>query len=154
MERLTPLAAAFLEAEEADPHASLVIGSLAVFEGPAPSFEEFRDMVAGRLPLIPRYRQRIYPAPLHLAAPTWVDDPDFDLSWHLRNTALPSPGGSAEIGRLIGRVMSRRMDRSRPLWEYWFVEGLTGGRWALLSKLHHCMVDGVSDGSLSADSRS
>ena len=144
MERLTPLATAFLAAEETDPQASLVIGSMAVFAGPAPRFEDFRDMVAGRLPLIPRYRQKLSPAPLGLAAPAWIDDPDFSLGWHLRNTALPSPGGRAEIGRLIGRVMSRRMDRRRPLWEYWFVEGLAGERWALLSKLHHCMVDGVS----------
>ncbi len=73
-----------------------------------------------------------------------MDDPGFDLRWHLRNTALPAPGGPAEIGRLMSRVMTRRMDRTRPLWEYWFCEGLAGGRWALLSKIHHSMVDGVS----------
>jgi diacylglycerol O-acyltransferase len=144
VERLTPLAAAFLDAEDADASASLAIGSFAVFEGPAPSYDEFVEAIAGRLPLIPRYRQKLRPAPFDLAPPAWVDDPGFDLRWHVRNTALPSPGGPDEVGRLMSRVMTRRMDRSRPLWEYWFCEGLADGRWALLSKLHHCLVDGVS----------
>jgi diacylglycerol O-acyltransferase len=144
MERLTPLATAFLDAEDEDDRASLAIGSFAVFEGPAPSYDEFVRTIEGRLPAIPRYRQKLRTVPLDLAAPLWVDDPDFDLRWHIRNTALPAPGGPAEVGRLVSRVMSRRMDRGRPLWEYWFCEGLAGGRWALLSKLHHCVVDGVS----------
>ncbi len=144
MERLTPLATAFLDAEDVDPRASLAIGSLAVFEGPAPPFEEFVELIAGRLVLIPRYRQKLRTVPLGLAAPAWVDDPDFDIRWHIRNTALPQPGGPQEIGRLMSRVMSRRMNRDRPLWEYWFCEGLPDGRWALLSKLHHSLVDGVS----------
>ena len=144
MERLTPLATAFLDAEDVDPRASLAIGSMAVFEGPAPSFEEFVEHVAGRLPLIPRYRQKLATVPLGLAAPAWVDDPGFDLRWHVRNTALPAPGGPDELGRLMSRVMSRRMDRDRPLWEYWFCEGLADGRWGLLSKLHHSVADGVS----------
>ena len=144
MDRLTPLAATFLEAEDVDEDASLAIGSLAIFEGPAPAFEEFLESVRGRVPLIPRYRQRVRPVVFDLAAPAWVDAPDFDLRWHVRSTALPAPGGRDEIERLLSRVMSRRMDRSRPLWEYWFCEGLSGGRWALLSKLHHSMADGVS----------
>ena len=101
MERLTPLATAFLDAEDVDPRASLAIGSLAVFAGPAPSYDEFVDLIAGRLPLIPRYRQRLRTVPFDLAAPAWVDDPDFDIRWHVRNTALPSPGGRDEIGRLV-----------------------------------------------------
>ena len=144
MDRLTPLATAFLDAEDVDARSSLAIGSLAVFEGPAPSFEEFVELIAGRLPLIPRYRQKLRTVPFGLAAPAWVDDADFDIRWHVRNTALPAPGGREEIGRLMSRVMSRRMNRDRPLWEYWFCEGLSDGRWALLSKLHHCLVDGVS----------
>jgi diacylglycerol O-acyltransferase len=144
VDRLTPLAAAFLEAEDADRAASLAIGSFAIFEGPAPAFDDFVEVIAGRLPLIPRYRQKVRHVPFDLAAPAWVDDPRFDLRWHVRNTALPAPGGPAEIGRLMSRVMTRRMDRSRPLWEYWFCEGLADGRWALLSKIHHSMVDGVS----------
>jgi diacylglycerol O-acyltransferase len=144
VERLTPLAASFLEAEDVDQTASLAIGSFAIFEGPAPAFEDFLQTIRGRLPLIPRYRQRLHRMPFDLAAPAWVDDPDFDVRWHVRNTALPAPGGREEIERLLSRVMSRRMDRSRPLWEYWFCEGLADGRWALLSKIHHSMVDGVS----------
>ncbi len=144
MERLTPLAATFLHAEDVDPTASLAIGSFAVFDGPSPDFEDFLASIRGRLPLLPRYRQRLRRVPLGLAAPAWVDDPSFDLRWHVRSTALPAPGGDEELARLFSRVMSRRMDRGRPLWEYWFVEGLTGGLWGLLSKLHHCLVDGVS----------
>ena len=144
MDRLTPLAASFLEAEDVDDTASLAIGSFAIFEGPAPEFEDFLQGIEGRLPLIPRYRQRLRRVPFDLVAPAWVDDPDFDVRWHIRNTALPVPGGREEIERLLSRVMSRRMDRSRPLWEYWFCEGLADGRWALLSKLHHSMADGVS----------
>ena len=148
MDRLTPLATAFLDAEDVDARSSLAIGSLAVFEGPAPSFEEFVELIAGRLPLIPRYRQKLRRVPFGLAAPVWVDDADFDIRWHVRNTALPAPGGPEEIGRLMSRVMSRRMNRDRPLWEYWFCEGLSDGRWALLSKLHHSLVDGVSGSDL------
>jgi diacylglycerol O-acyltransferase len=148
VDRLTPLAASFLEAEDVDPTASLAIGSLAVFEGPAPDYAEFVSSLRGRLPLIPRYRQKLRRVPLDLAAPAWVDDPDFDLDWHVRRTALPPPGGRREIERLFSRVMTRRMDRGRPLWEYWFCEGLEDGRWALISKLHHSMVDGVSGSDL------
>src|SRR5688572_25186948 len=148
VDRLTPLAASFLEAEDVDATASLAIGSLAIFEGPTPDFDEFVASIAGRLPLIPRYRQKVRRVVLDLAAPAWVDAPDFDLAWHVRRTALPAPGGRREVERLFSRVMTRRMDRRRPLWEYWFCEGLAGGRWALLSKIHHSMVDGVSGSDL------
>jgi diacylglycerol O-acyltransferase len=144
MERLTPLATAFLDAEDEDPSSSLAIGAIAVFEGPAPAFEEFVQAIVGRLPLLPRYRQKLRTVPMDLGPPAWVDDPRFDARWHIRNTALPAPGGGAELRRLMARVMATRMDRGRPLWEYWFVEGLAEGRWAFISKLHHSMVDGVS----------
>ena len=144
MDRMNPLDAAFLEAEDEEPGVSLAIASIAVFEGPAPAHAEFRDALAGRLPLIPRYRQKARQLPWDLGAPVWLDDPDFDLDYHLRRTALPAPGGDAELATLMGRVMSARLDRARPLWEYWVVEGLADGRWALISKVHHCMVDGVS----------
>jgi len=144
MERLTPLATAFLDAEDEDPSSSLAIGAIAVFPGPAPAFEEFVQAIAGRLPLLPRYRQKLRTVPFDLGPPAWVDDAKFDVRWHIRNTALPAPGGREELSRLMARVMSTRMDRGRPLWEYWFVEGLADGRWAFISKLHHSMVDGVS----------
>ncbi|MGY1779925.1 WS/DGAT/MGAT family O-acyltransferase [Geodermatophilus sp. SYSU D01036] len=144
MDRMGPLDAAFLEIEDEQPGTSLAISSIAVFEGPAPSPGEFATALAGRLALIPRYRQRVRRVPFDLGPPVWVDDPDFDLGYHLRRTALPAPGGDRELAALMGRVMSARLDRSRPLWEYWLVEGLAGDRWALISKVHHCMVDGIS----------
>jgi WS/DGAT/MGAT family acyltransferase len=144
MNRLTPLAVAFLDAEDEDSMTSMAIGSISVFAGPAPPFEDFVRAIEGRLPLLPRYRQKLRTVPFDLAAPVWVDDSDFDARWHIRNTALPAPGGPDEIGRLMSRVMSQRMDRGRPLWECWFCEGLADGRWAMLTKLHHSMADGVS----------
>ncbi|MFK4084892.1 wax ester/triacylglycerol synthase family O-acyltransferase [Kribbella sp. NPDC020789] len=141
---MTPLDAAFLEAEDEEPGVSMAISSIAVFEGPAPTYAEFADLVTGRLPLIPRYRQKAREIPFDLGPPVWVDDAEFDLTYHLRHTALPAPGGDAELSALMGRIMSARLDRSRPLWEYWLVDGLADGRWALISKVHHCMVDGVS----------
>jgi WS/DGAT/MGAT family acyltransferase len=148
MQRLTPLAAAFLDAEDEDSQASLAIGSLAIFEGPPPPFEEFVRSIEARLPLIPRYRQKLRTVPFDLASPAWVEDPHFDVRWHIRHTALPAPGGPDEIGQLMSRVMTRRIYRGRPLWECWLCEGLGDGQWGLLSKLHHCMVDGVSGADL------
>jgi diacylglycerol O-acyltransferase / wax synthase len=144
MDRLNPLDALFVDAEDADPHTSMAIASIAVFEGPAPTQEEFLAHLARRLPLVPRYRQKLRTVPLRLGRPVWVDDPDFDLGYHVRRTALPAPGGDQQLAELMARVMSQRLDRDHPLWEYWLAEGLAGGRWALISKVHHCMVDGVS----------
>lgn len=141
---MTPLDAAFLELEDAEPEVSMAIASIAVFAGPAPAVEEFAAHLAGRLPLIPRYRQKVRRVPLDLGPPVWVDDPDFALRHHLVRVALPAPGGDAELTALMGRVMAARLDRDRPLWRYWLVEGLADGRWALISQVHHCMVDGVS----------
>jgi diacylglycerol O-acyltransferase / wax synthase len=144
MDRLNPLDALFVDAEDQDPHTSMAIASIAVFEGPAPSQEEFRAHLAGRLPLVPRYRHKLRTVPFRLGRPVWVEDPDFDLRYHARRTALPTPGGDEQLCDLMGRVMSQRLDRDHPLWEYWLVEGLSQDRWALISKIHHCMVDGVS----------
>ena len=144
MDRMTPLDAAFLQAEDEEPGVSLAICSVAVFEGPPPSTEEFAELLRGRLPLIPRYRQKARQVPFDLGPPVWVDDEHFDLGYHLRRTALPAPGRDAELAALVGRVMAQKLDRSKPLWETWLAEGLDGGRWALVSKVHHCMVDGVS----------
>jgi diacylglycerol O-acyltransferase len=141
---MSPLDAAFLQLEDSEPGTSLAISSTAVFDGPAPGTAEFTEMLAGRLALIPRYRQKARQVPLDLGPPVWVDDEHFDINYHVRRTALPAPGGDAELSALMARVMSARLDRARPLWEYWLVEGLSGGRFALISKIHHCMVDGVS----------
>ena len=107
-------------------------------------------MVAGKLPAVPRYRQKVRFVPLQLGRPLWVDDPHFNLGYHLRHTALASPGGDRELRNLVGRVMSQQLDRHKPLWEMWMVEGLEQGHWALVSKVHHCMVDGVSGTDLLA----
>ncbi|MDF2979173.1 MAG: Diacylglycerol O-acyltransferase [Actinomycetospora sp.] len=141
---LSPLDAAFLEIEDAEPGVSMAIASIAVFAGPAPTTDEFARHLAGRLPLIPRYRQKVRRVPFDLGTPVWVDDPGFVLEHHLVRVALPAPGGDAELAALMGRVMATRLDRDRPLWRYWLVEGLAGGRWALISQVHHCLVDGVS----------
>lgn len=148
MEYLSPLDASFLDAEDEDPHASLAIASIAVLDGPAPSQADFAAAIRGRLPLVPRYRQKVHRVPFNLGRPVWVDDPDFDLDFHLRRTALAEPGDDAALQRLVGRVMTQRLDRERPLWEDWLIEGLPEGRWALLSKVHHCLLDGVSGNQL------
>src|SRR3974390_2525188 len=144
MDTLSPLSAIFIDAEDGDRHVSVAIASVAVFEGPAPSHEEFLAYLAGRLPRVPRYRQKLRTVPLRLARPVWVDDPAFDLNYHVRRTALPAPGGDEQLATLMARVMSQRLDRDHPLWEYWVAEGLAEDRWALIWKVHHCMVDGVS----------
>ncbi|GAB2817511.1 wax ester/triacylglycerol synthase family O-acyltransferase [Lentzea nigeriaca] len=144
MDQLSPLDAAFLEVEDADPHASLAIASVAVVEGPVPSHDEFLALMRSKLPVLPRARQKLVRAPLDLSTPAWQDDPSFDLTYHVRRTALPAPGGDAELCALVARIMGQRLDRDRPLWEYWVVEGLGDGRWAILAKVHHCMADGVS----------
>jgi len=142
MDRMSPLDASFLHIENAVSH--MHIGSVAIFEGPAPAYEEFEAMVAGKLPAVPRYRQKVRFVPLQLGRPLWVDDPHFNLGYHLRHTALAAPGGDRELRNLVGRVMSQQLDRHKPLWEMWMVDGLDHGHWALVSKVHHCMVDGVS----------
>jgi WS/DGAT/MGAT family acyltransferase len=142
MDRMSPVDASFLHIEDGINH--MHIGSIGVFEGPPPPYEELVAMVAGKLPLVPRYRQRVRFVPMELARPVWVDDATFNLRYHVRHTALPRPGGDDELRTLVGRVMSQELDRNRPLWEMWMVEGLEDDRWAVFTKFHHCMVDGVS----------
>jgi WS/DGAT/MGAT family acyltransferase len=142
MDVLSPLDAAFLRLEARD--APLHIASAAVFDGPVPSYDEVLDLVASKLPLLPRYRQVVQEVPLWLGRPVWVDDPAFVLRDHVRHTAVPAPGGVDQLRTLCARLLSRSLDRRRPLWEAWLVEGLDGGRWALLSKVHHSVVDGIA----------
>jgi diacylglycerol O-acyltransferase / wax synthase len=142
MQPLSPLDASFLDVEDAVSH--MHIGSVGVFEGPPPAYEALRAAVREKLVLVPRYRQIVRFVALRAGRPVWVDDPHFNLEYHLRHTALPTPGGEQELRRLVGRVMSQQLDRAKPLWEMWVAEGLEEGRWALISKTHHCMVDGVS----------
>ena len=147
MDRLSPLDASFLHIEDGVSH--MHIASVAIFQGPAPTYAEVRATIAGKLPLVPRYRQLVQFVPLDLGRPVWVDDPHFNIDYHVRHTALP-PGGEEELRKLVGRVMAQQLDRTKPLWEIWMVEGLEDGRWAALSKTHHAMVDGVSGTDLLA----
>jgi len=142
MEILGPLDASFLYLEDGITH--MHIGSCAVFGGPVPAYRDVAGAISAKLGQVPRYRQVVRFVPMQLGRPVWVDDPHFTLDYHVRNTALPPPGGPAELRQLMGWVMSQELDRHRPLWETWMVDGLQDGRWALISKLHHCLADGVS----------
>jgi diacylglycerol O-acyltransferase / wax synthase len=142
METMSPLDASFLHVEDAVSH--MHIGSVGIFDGPAPSHDQVVAAIAAKLALVPRYRQRVRFLPLALARPVWVDDPHFNLDYHVRRTALPAPGGDEQLRNLVGRVMAQKLDRSKPLWELWVAEGLDDGRWAIVNKIHHAMVDGVS----------
>jgi diacylglycerol O-acyltransferase len=150
MERLSPMDVSFIHIEDADRTAHMHVASIAIFEGPAPAQDEFARTLSDRLHLVPRWRQRLQRVPLQLARPVWVDAVDFDIDYHLRRTALAAPGGELELRRLVGRICSQRLDRTKPLWEIWVVEGLADGRWAMVNKAHHCMVDGVSGTELLA----
>ena len=141
-DRLSPLDSSFLAIEDGVSH--MHIASIGIFEGPAPRHDDFVSMIAGKLRHVPRYRQVVERVPADLSRPVWVDDLHFNIGYHVRHTALPDPGGEHELRQLVGRIMSQQLDRSKPLWEIWMIDGLEGGRWAMASKTHHCMVDGVS----------
>jgi diacylglycerol O-acyltransferase / wax synthase len=147
-DRLSPQDASFLHLEDDVSH--MHIASVAIFEGPPPLFTDIVEMVDAKLALVPRYRQVVRFVPLDLGRPVWADDPHFNIDYHLRHTALPAPGSEEQLRNLVGRVMAQQLDRSKPLWEIWVVEGLEDGRWAMLSKTHHAMVDGVAGTDLLA----
>lgn len=141
LDRLSSIDAGFLHQEDGGAH--MHIGGLGVFEGPAPTGEQFRDHIASRLPLVPRYRQRLVEMPLGTGRPLWADDAAFRIGYHVRHTALPSPGSEQQLLTLASRIVSQRLDRTKPLWEMWLIEGLEDGRWAIIAKTHHAMIDGV-----------
>jgi len=141
-DRLSAIDASFLHQEKQSSH--MHVGALAVFEGPPPAREDFCDHLEARLGRVPRYRQKLAFPPLETGRPFWVDDPTFNLDYHVRHSALPKPGSDDQLRQLVGRIFSQRLDRSKPLWEIWIVQGLEGGRFALISKTHHALVDGVS----------
>jgi diacylglycerol O-acyltransferase / wax synthase len=147
-ERLSPLDRTFLDLEY--PEAHMHVAAVTIFDakpvrtpGSGIDIEKIRKYVASRMHLIPRYRQRIARIPLE-NHPVWVDDDRFNLEYHVRHTALPRPGGDNQLKLLAGRVVSQQLDRGKPLWELWIVEGLDGDRFAMISKTHHCMIDGVA----------
>jgi diacylglycerol O-acyltransferase len=142
LDRLSSIDASFLHQE--GPASHMHIGGVALFEGPPPAFGDYLEHVRSRLHLVPRYRQKLATPPFQTGRPVWVDDPNFNLEYHVRHSALPAPGTEQQLFILAARIASQRLDRSKPLWESWLVEGLDGGRFALIFKTHHSLVDGVS----------
>ncbi len=141
-DRLTGLDASFLHMERAGAH--MHVASTIIFEGAAPTHREFRDHIASRLHLVPRFRQKLRNVPFDQGRPVWVDDPHLNLDYHVRQTALPAPGSEEQLRNLAARIFSQQLDRTKPLWELWLVEGLDGDRFAIVGKSHHALVDGVS----------
>jgi WS/DGAT/MGAT family acyltransferase len=142
MDRLSGIDASFLAQERQGSH--MHIGAVMVFEGPPPEREEFARHISSRLGMVPRYRQRLAVPRMEMGRPLWVDDPSFNIDYHVRHTGLPAPGSTEQLRRLAARIFSQRLDRTKPLWEMWLIEGLEDGGFALISKTHHCLVDGVS----------
>src|SRR5215210_6260969 len=141
-ERLTRLDASFLYLEE--PDTPMHVGGVLILEALPGGVDALADLVEARLPLVPRYRQRVAEVPGHLANPVWVDDPDFDITYHIRRSGLPRPGTEAQLLDLVSRLNSRPLDRRRPLWEAYLVEGLSDNRVAAVTKTHPALVDGLS----------
>jgi diacylglycerol O-acyltransferase / wax synthase len=142
LDRLTAVDASFLTNESSNSH--MHVGAILIFEGPPPKYVELVEHVRSRLNLVPRFRQKLVVPPLEAGRPLWADDVNFNLTYHIRHTALPEPGGEAQLKRLAGRIFSQQLDRSKPLWEMWLAQGLERDRFAILTKTHHAMVDGIS----------
>jgi len=141
-DRLTATDASFLAQE--GPAAHMHVGAVMIFAGHPPAYDDLADHVRERLHLVPRFRQKLAFPPLETGRPLWIDDPCFNLEYHVRHTALPAPGSEEQLRALAARLHSQALDRTKPLWEIWLVQGLEGGRFALLSKSHHALVDGIS----------
>jgi diacylglycerol O-acyltransferase / wax synthase len=141
-DRLSGLDSSFLHLEQGPAH--MHVASTMVFEGPTPGHEEFKEHIASRLHLVPRFRQKLRFVPLAQGRPKWIDDPHLNLDYHVRHTALPPPGSEDQLRTLAARVFSQRLDRSKPLWEMWLVDGIEADRFGLVAKSHHALVDGVS----------
>ncbi|WP_447006964.1 WS/DGAT/MGAT family O-acyltransferase [Saccharothrix isguenensis] len=146
MDRMSAMDAGFFFTE--DENVPMHVGSLLVFDGPAPSYGDVVRLFAAKLGTVPRYRQRVKTLPLHAGWPVWVDDERFRISDHVRHTAVPSPGADDQLRHLAGHLFEQGLDLARPLWEVWLVDGLEGGRWAILCKVHHCLIDGIAGSDL------
>jgi diacylglycerol O-acyltransferase len=142
LDRLTPIDASFLHQE--GPSSHMHVGGLTIVEGPPPPMEEFLEQIRRRLHLVPRYRHKLAHTALDSGRPVWIDDPSFNLEYHVRHTALPTPGGWDQLSALTARIFSQQLDRSKPLWEMWMIEGLEEDRFALISKTHHSLIDGIA----------
>ncbi len=146
MDRMSALDSGFYFAETEN--TPMHVGSVAIFEGPAPTYGDVVRLLLSKLPVVPRYRQRVREVPMQVGRPMWIDDPHFQILYHVRHTAVPRPGTDEQLRNLAGRVLGQRLDLSKPLWEIYLVEGLEDDRWAIISKVHHCMVDGVAGSDL------
>jgi diacylglycerol O-acyltransferase len=142
MDRLSSVDTSFLTNESSSSH--MHVGAIMIFEGPAPSYDDLLDHVRGRADAVPRFRQKLAFPPAQTGRPFWIDDSNFNLEYHLRHSALPAPGSEEQLRRMAARVFSQQLDRSKPLWELWLIQGLTRNRFALVTKTHHAVVDGVS----------
>ena len=142
MDRLSALDVSFLTNESSVAH--MHVGGVMIFEGPPPAYEDMLEHIRSRLHLVPRFRQKLANPPIETGRPLWIDDPTFNLEYHVRHSALPSPGSEEQLRNLAARVFSQQLDRTKPLWEFWLVQGLTRKRFAIVSKTHHALVDGVS----------
>jgi diacylglycerol O-acyltransferase len=141
-ERLSTLDSSFLYLEE--PDTPMHVGGVLILEKLPGGVEALAALIEARLSLVPRYRQRVAEVPGHLAGPVWVDDPEFDIDFHVRRSGLPRPGSEPQLLDLVSRLMSRPLDRTRPLWEAYLIEGLTDNRVAVVTKTHPALVDGLS----------
>ena len=142
LDRLTAVDASFLHQE--GPHSHMHVGGVTIVEGPPPPMDEFLTQIRMRLHLVPRYRHKLAHTALDSGRPVWIDDPNFNLAYHVRHTALPAPGEWEQLCELTARIFSQQLDRSKPLWEMWLIEGLSEDRFALISKTHHSLIDGIS----------
>jgi diacylglycerol O-acyltransferase / wax synthase len=142
LDRLTAVDASFLHQEGANSH--MHVGGLTILEGPPPSMNDFLEQIRRRLHLVPRYRHKLAHTALDSGRPVWVDDPGFSLEFHVRHTALPAPGSWEQLRNLTARIFSQALDRTKPLWEMWLIEGLEDDRFALISKTHHALIDGIA----------
>jgi diacylglycerol O-acyltransferase / wax synthase len=142
LDRLSSIDASFLHNEGQASH--MHVGGITIFEGPPPAIQDLLDHIRGRLHLVPRYRQKLAVPPLETGRPLWADDPNFNLEYHVRHTALPEPGSEQQLLRLAARIFSQRLDRAKPLWETWMIEGLEDNRFALITKTHHALIDGIA----------
>jgi diacylglycerol O-acyltransferase / wax synthase len=141
-DRLTALDATFLHLERSGAH--MHVAGILVFDGDPPAYDELVEAIEARIHLVPRYRQKLAYVPWDQGRPVWVDDPHFNPRYHVRHSALPEPGSDEQLKNLAGRLFALPLDRTKPLWELNLVEGLDGGRFAIISKTHHALVDGVS----------
>jgi diacylglycerol O-acyltransferase / wax synthase len=144
LDRLTAVDASFLHQE--GPSSHMHVGGLTLLEGPPPTLDEFLEQIRQRLHLVPRYRHKLAHTntALDSGRPVWIDDPSFNLEYHVRHTALPAPGDWEQLCNLTARIFSQQLDRSKPLWEMWLIEGLAEDRFALISKTHHSLIDGIA----------